>query len=116
VPSWWTVQDYAEVGHYVSNGWNYGTGYIEAGRTWRLDTISPKLTVFPYAVVGMDYDSSINHSIPVGMGVGISSRYWFRDGFYDSPKSYVDVSVQYRWRLTGDNRAGGVFFGTVLSY
>ncbi|WP_084170398.1 NfrA family protein [Paraburkholderia ferrariae] len=116
VPSWWTVQDYAEVGHYVSNGWNYGTGYIEAGRTWRLDTISPKLTVFPYAVVGMDYDSSIDHSIPVGMGVGISSRYWFRDGFYDSPKSYVDVSVQYRWRLTGDNRAGGVFFGTVLSY
>lgn len=116
VPSWWTVQDYGEVGHYVSNGWNYGTGYFEAGRTWRLDTISPKLTVFPYGVIGMDYDSSINHSIPVGIGVGVSSRYWFRDSFYDSPKSYVDVSVQYRWRITGDNRAGGVFFGAVLSY
>ncbi|RAR47955.1 Tfp pilus assembly protein PilF [Paraburkholderia unamae] len=116
VPSWWTVQDYGEVGHYVSNGWNYGTGYIEAGRTWRLDTISPKLTVFPYAVVGMDYDSSINHSVPVGMGVGVSTRYWFRDTFYDAPRSYVDVTVQYRWRLTGDDRAGGVFFGAVLSY
>lgn len=116
VPSWWTVQDYGEVGHYLSNGWNYGTGYIEAGRTWRLDTISPKLTVFPYAVAGMDYDSSINHSVPVGMGLGVSSRYWFRDSFYDSPRSYVDVSVQYRWRLTGDDRAGGVFFGAVLSY
>jgi len=116
VPSWWTVQDYGEVGHYVSNGWNYGTGYLEAGRTWRLDTISPKLTVFPYAVVGMDYDSSINHSVPVGMGVGISTRYWFRDSFYDAPRSYVDVAVQYRWRITGDDRAGGVFFGAVLSY
>jgi len=116
VPSWWTVQDYGEVGHYVSNGWNYGTGYLEAGRTWRLDTVSPKLTVFPYAVVGMDYDSSINHSVPVGMGVGISTRYWFRDSFYDAPRSYVDVAVQYRWRITGDDRAGGVFFGAVLSY
>jgi hypothetical protein len=116
VPSWWTVQDYGEVGHYVSNGWNYGTGYLEAGRTWRLDTISPKLTVFPYAVVGMDYDSSINHSVPVGMGIGISTRYWFRDSFYDAPRSYVDVAVQYRWRITGDDRAGGVFFGTVFYY
>ncbi|WP_321936044.1 NfrA family protein [Paraburkholderia sp. J8-2] len=116
VPSWWTVQDYGEVGHYVSNGWNYGTGYIEAGRTWRLDTISPKLTVFPYAVAGVDYDSSINHSVPVGMGVGVSTRYWFRDSFYDMPRSYVDVTVQYRWRISGDDRAGGVFFGAVLSY
>lgn len=116
VPSWWTVQDYGEVGHYVSNGWNYGTGYIEAGRTWRLDTISPKLTVFPYAVAGIDYDSSINHSVPVGMGVGVSTRYWFRDSFYDTPRSYVDVTVQYRWHITGDDRAGGVFFGAVLSY
>ncbi|WP_322045381.1 NfrA family protein [Paraburkholderia sp. J67] len=116
VPSWWTVQDYGEFGHYLSNGWNYATGYLEAGRTWRLDRISPKLTVFPYAVVGMDYDTSINHSVPVGMGIGVSSRYWFRDNFDDAPRSYVDVSVQYRWRLTGDDRAGGVFFGAVLSY
>ncbi len=116
VPSWWTVQDYGEVGHYVSNNWNYGTGYIEAGRTFRLDRISPKLTVFPYGVIGMDYDSSINHSVPVGIGVGMSTRFWFRDSFYDAPRSFVDVSVQYRWRITGDNRAGGVFFGTVLYY
>jgi hypothetical protein len=116
VPAWWTVQYYGEVGHYVSNGWNYGTGYIEAGRTWRLDSISPKLTVFPYAVAGIDYDSSINHSVPVGMGVGVSTRYWFRDSFYNAPRSFVDVTVQYRWHLSGDDRAGGVFFGAVLSY
>jgi tetratricopeptide (TPR) repeat protein len=116
VPSWWTVQDYAEVGHYVTNGWNYGTGYLEAGRTYRLDRISPKLTVFPYGVIGADYDSSIDHSVPFGAGVGVSARYWFRDSFYDSPRSYLDVSLQYRWRISGDSRGGGVFFGTVLSY
>ncbi|HTH62963.1 MAG TPA: bacteriophage N4 adsorption protein A [Paraburkholderia sp.] len=116
VPSWWTVQDYAEIGHYIEHGWTYGTGYVEAGRTYRVDRISPKLTVFPYGVVGADYDSSIDRSVPLGIGVGVSSRYWFRDSFYDSPRSYVDVSLQYRWRISGDSRAGGVFFSTVLSY
>jgi hypothetical protein len=110
------VQGYGEVGHYLSNGWTYATAYLEAGRTWRLDGISPKLTVFPYGVIGLDYDTGTNHSVPVGMGVGVSTRYWFRDSFYNSPRSFVDVSLQYRWRLAGDNRAGGVFFGAVLSY
>ena len=34
VPSWWTVQDYGEVGHYVSNGWNYATGWAGCGSRW----------------------------------------------------------------------------------
>ncbi|WP_322015248.1 bacteriophage N4 adsorption protein A [Paraburkholderia sp. J12] len=116
VPSWWTTQIYAETGHYLDSGETYGTTWIEAGRTYRMDRISPRWTVFPYLVAGADYDSSIDHSIPVGAGVGISTRYWFRDSKYDAPRSYVDVSVQYRWRLAGDERARGVFFGTVFSY
>ena len=49
-------------------------------------------------------------------GVGISTRYWFRDSKYDAPRSYVDLSVQYRLRITGDDRARGVFFGAIYSY
>ncbi|WP_052420855.1 bacteriophage N4 adsorption protein A [Paraburkholderia ferrariae] len=116
VPSWWTTQIYAETGRYLNSGETYGTTWIEAGRTYRMDRISPRWTVFPYLVAGADYDSSIDHSIPTGAGVGISTRYWFRDSKYDAPRSYVDVSVQYRWRLAGDSRARGVFFGTVFSY
>ncbi|MFM0267275.1 bacteriophage N4 adsorption protein A [Paraburkholderia sediminicola] len=116
VPSWWTAQVYAETGAYLNAGSVYATTNLELGRTFRMDRYSPKWTVFPYAVIGADYDSSVNHSIPLGAGVGISTRYWFRDSKYDAPRSYVDLSVQYRLKITGDERARGVFFGAIYSY
>jgi hypothetical protein len=115
-PSWWTAQMYAEGGCYLNAATCYATTNIEGGRTFRIDSISPKLTVFPYAVIGADYDSSIDHSIPAGAGVGVSARYWMRDSAYDTPRSYVDLSVQYRWHITGDDRSRGVFFGAIYSY
>lgn len=116
VPSWWTAQVYAETGAYLNAGSVYATTNLELGRTFRMDRYSPKWTVFPYAVIGADYDSSVDHSIPLGAGVGISTRYWFRDSKYDAPRSYVDLSVQYRLKITGDDRARGVFFGAIYSY
>ena len=115
-PSWWTAQMYAEGGCYLNAATCYATTNIEGGHTFRIDSISPKLTVFPYAVIGADYDSSIDHSIPAGAGVGVSARYWMRDSRYDEPRSYVDLSVQYRWHITGDDRSRGVFFGAIYSY
>ncbi|RFU48099.1 NfrA family protein [Paraburkholderia sp. DHOC27] len=116
VPSWWTAQIYGEGGYYLNRESSYGTGSIEMGRTYRLDRFSPRWTVFPYAVIGADYDSTVDHSIPLGAGVGVSTRYWFRDSKYDAPRSYVDLSVQYRWHLAGDDRSRGVFFGVIYSY
>ncbi|CAE6835143.1 NfrA family protein [Paraburkholderia haematera] len=116
VPSWWTAQIYAETGAYLNAGSVYATTNLEVGRTFRMDRYSPKWTVFPYAVIGADYDSSVDHSMPLGAGVGISTRYWFRDSKYDAPRSYVDLSVQYRLKITGDDRARGVFFGAIYSY
>ncbi|WP_025598372.1 NfrA family protein [Burkholderia sp. WSM2230] len=116
VPAWWTTRIYAETGTYLNAGSVYATTNVQMGRTFRMDSYSPKWTVFPYLVVGADYDSSINHSIPLGAGVGISTRYWFRDSQYDAPRSYVDLSVQYRLKISGDERARGVFFGAVFAY
>ncbi|MDR6410551.1 UNVERIFIED_ORG: Flp pilus assembly protein TadD [Burkholderia sp. 1595] len=116
VPSWWTAKLYAETGAYLNTGSVYATTNLQLGRTFRMDSYSPKWTVFPYAVIGADYDSSVNHSIPFGAGVGISTRYWFRDSQYDAPRSYVDLSVQYRLKIAGDERARGVFFGMIYSY
>ena len=115
-PSWWTVQMYAEGGCYLNAATCYATTNIEGGRSFRIDSISPKLTVFPYAVIGADYDSSIDHRIPAGAGVGVSTRYWMRDSAYDTPRSFVDLSVQYRWHITGDDRSRGLFFGAIYSY
>lgn len=116
VPSWWTVSAYAEGGHYVTRDSNYATALVEAGRTYRLDRISPRLTVFPYAVAGADYDSTINQTVPIGAGVGVSARYGFRDGKYDTLRSSVELSIQYRWKVTGDDRARGVFCSALFAY
>ncbi|BAN28067.1 NfrA family protein [Caballeronia insecticola] len=116
VPSWWTGTVYGEAGHYIENHSTYATANARLGRTYRVDALSPRLTVFPHAVVGMDYDSAVDHSVPVGVGAGVAARYWFRGGPYDAPRSFVDVTVQYRFRVAGDERAKGVFFGAVFSY
>ncbi|SPB15328.1 hypothetical protein NOV72_02554 [Caballeronia novacaledonica] len=116
VPNWWTGTVYGEAGHYIGNDSTYATANARLGRTYRVDSVSPRLTVFPHAVVGMDYDSAIDHSVPVGVGAGVAARYWFRGGPYDAPRSFVDVTVQYRFRVAGDDRARGVFFGAVFSY
>jgi len=116
VPSWWTLSAYAEGGHYIVHPSNYATAVIEAGRTYRIDRVSPGFTVFPYLVAGADYDTAIDRSIPVGTGVGVTAGYAFRDGHYDTRRSSVQLSVQYRWKVSGDERARGVFCSAVFSY
>ena len=116
VPSWWTLSAYAEGGHYISHASNYAAASVQAGRTYRVDRISPRLTVFPFAVAGADYDTTVDRSVPVGMGLGVSARYAFRDGKYDALRSSVELSIQYRWKVAGDDRARGVFCGAVFSY
>lgn len=116
VPSWWTGRFYAEAGRYLQACTNYATANAEFGRTYRIDRVSPRWTVFPYVVIGADYDSSVNGSVPIGAGVGVSTRYVFRENKYDAPRSYVDLSLQYRFKLAGDDRARGVFFNAIYSY
>lgn len=116
VPSWWTLSVYAEGGRYLTHESNYATALVEAGRSYRIDRVSPRLTVFPYAVLGADYDTSVDGSVPVGAGVGVTLRYGFRDGKYDTLRSSVQLSVQYRWKVTGDDRARGAFCSAVFSY
>jgi hypothetical protein len=115
-PSWWTGVAYAEAGRYLEHPSTYATANVRLGRTFRVDSVDPNLTVFPHLVVGADYDSAVDHSVPVGIGAGVATRWWFRGGPYDAPRSFVDLSVQYRFRVAGDARARGVFFGAVLAY
>lgn len=52
----------------------------------------------------------------MGAGVGTSLRYWFNEDKYTAPRSYWDVSLQYRGRISGDERAKGTFLRFTLSY
>lgn len=120
VPSWWTSQFYAEGGRYLQDKRNYFNSEWQVGRSIRMDRISPRLVVFPHAVLAVDYDSKMRSQVDAlgrektssdsagGAGVGVGARYWFRETRYKAPQSYIDFSVQYREKIFGDDRAQGV--------
>ena len=75
-----------------------------------------KTVLFPHAVAAAEYNSLLVDKLSVGAGPGVSLRHWFREDKYDAPRSYVDFSLQYRFRLSGDDRAKGLFLTSLLSY
>ncbi|MEN3930189.1 hypothetical protein WJT86_03830 [Microvirga sp. W0021] len=116
VPSWWMWQLYAEIGRYVQTNINIATLEARAGHSFRIDSISRNLVVTPFVAMGASYDSSLATQGALGAGPGLNIRYWFREDKYVAPMSYVDVNVQYRFKIAGDDRAKGVFAGITLAY
>ena len=118
VPDWWAGQVYAEAGRFIKLKQTYATFEAQAGRSFRLDQIHPKLVIFPHLVFGADRNTGYEKGKEnaVGAGVGTSLRYWFNEDKYTAPRSYWDVSLQYRGRISGDERAKGTFLRFTLSY
>jgi tetratricopeptide (TPR) repeat protein len=116
--SWLSTHVYAEAGHYFQHPQSYATLEGQLGRSYRLGASGSTLVLFPHVVMGADYDSSLieHDKKAIGSGVGTSMRYWFRQDYYDAPRSYADLSLQYRWRLAGDKRAEGWFIRFSVSY
>lgn len=116
VPEWWAWQVYGEVGYYVEEKQTVGTFEARAGRSYRLDGISDRAVLTPFVSIGGAYDSALATPETLGAGAGVNLRYWFRESPYTAPMSFIDMTVQYRGRLAGDERAEGVFAGITLSY
>lgn len=109
---------------------------LRVGRSFRIDALSPRLVLFPYAVVGGDFlkendrveaPALGNGSIALlgngsdwsmGAGAGVNFRYWFREDRYDAPRSYIDWATQYRFNMGGGSkdRSKGLFMTVTLSY
>ena len=119
VPSWNTFNMYAEVGRFIHRKQNYATFEAQAGRSFRMGGSDSRLVLFPHAVLGADYNSERTASgkqSSVGAGVGVSMRFWFREDRDHAPRSYLDLSLQYRARLAGDDRGKGVFLRAALVF
>ena len=119
VPSWNTFNMYAEVGRFIHRKQNYATFEAQAGRSFRMGGGDSRLVLFPHAVLGADYNSERTASgkqSSVGAGVGVSMRFWFREDRDHAPRSYLDLSLQYRARLAGDERGKGVFLRAALVF
>lgn len=119
VPDWTTVNVYAEAGRFFSQKQSYGTFEAQAGRSFRLGDADARTVLFPHAVLGWDYNSRPAPSgqrSAAGAGLGLALRHWFREDAYNAPRSYLDLSVQYRARLAGDERGRGWFVRAALHY
>lgn len=127
-PSWWTSQLFAEAGHYVNDSRNYFNSEWQGGRSYAIGGTGSRWVAFPHVVAAYDYDSKMisktgsngrddySSGHAAGVGVGNNVRYWFREDAYNAPRSYVDFSLQYRVKVSGDDRAKGVFARLTYSY
>lgn len=114
--SWWTTRVYAEAGRYFDNDINYGIANLMVGKSFLVGA-DGRTVLFPHAFVGAEYDSSLaGDKTAAGIGPGVSLRRWFREDVYNAPRSYWDLTLQYRARLTGDERMKGLFINGLLSY
>ena len=120
VPSWWTTRISAELGRYLKAEQSYALAEFQAGRSYRVGDSDAggdgRWVIFPHVSLAADYDGTAADKTAVGIGPGITARYWFREDTYHAPRSYIDWSMQYRARLGGAERGKGLFINTTLSY
>ena len=126
--SWWTSQLFAEAGHYIEDSRSYFNSEWQGGRSFAIGGAGSRWVTFPHVVAAFDYDSKMDSETgsdgradyssgtAAGIGLGNNVRYWFRENAYNAPRSYVDFSLQYRVKLSGDDRAKGVFGRLTYSY
>ncbi|HON29704.1 MAG TPA: tetratricopeptide repeat protein [Ottowia sp.] len=116
--SWFTTQVYAEAGRFLRAHRGYATFEADVGRSIRLKDIDARLVLFPHLVLAADHDSKLasGQRTASGAGVGLAARYWFNENRHQAPRSYVDVSLQYRARLGGGTRGKGVFLRITFNY
>ena len=84
------------------------------GQTFRAG--GSKLIVAPFLGAYLGYDSARSPATAAGVGPGVWLRKWLRDSPDAAPRSAVDLSVQYRFRLGGDRRASGLFLTFSATY
>ncbi|MBY4869067.1 bacteriophage N4 adsorption protein A [Burkholderia sp. Bp9017] len=113
-PSWRSWQAYVEGAYFIKAGRYIIYSELRYGHTWRLPMISDRLTVYPHVAVAGDHDNRQPDETAIGAGPGIQLRYWFREGRYSAPASYLDVTVQYRFPLTSAVRARGLVVRATL--
>ncbi|HEX2543792.1 MAG TPA: tetratricopeptide repeat protein [Ramlibacter sp.] len=114
--SWWTTRFYAEIGRYLENDINYGIANLMVGKSFLIGA-DGRTVLFPHGFVGVEYTSNDPVSkTSAGAGPGVSLRRWFREDVYNAPRSYWDLTLQYRARITGDDRMKGLFVNGLLSY
>lgn len=116
VPDWFTWQFNADVNHFIETSQFLTGAELRIGQSLRLDVISSRIVLFPHFVFVAQYNNLLAIPGTVGAGIGLTSRFWFREDIYTAPMSHLDLTLQYRFGLAGDKRVEGMFGQALVSY
>ena len=119
---WWSGNLYAEAGRYTELKQSYVVSEGQLGRSWRIDPENggwsgvSSAVLTPHFVLGADYNNGFAEARAIGAGVGLNLRLWLREDARSGPRSYADLTLQARRRLSGDDRAKGVVLRLSYNY
>ena len=116
VPSWFMWQIYGEADRYFETPQTLFSFEARSGRSYNVGEFADGLVLTPFVALGTGYDSLLKTSASLGAGPGVSARLWFNSDTYHAPRSYLDISVQYRVQLAGGSQARGVFANITLAF
>jgi bacteriophage N4 adsorption protein A len=87
----------------------------KAGYSFRSD--QGRLILAPFVGAVASYDSALSGSkTALSVGPGLWTRRWFREDAFKAPQSYIDLSLQYRARISGSRRGKGFFASFAITY
>jgi len=115
-PAWLMWNFYGEVVRYIVSAQTIANYEWRAGESFRIDGVADGLVLTPHVALGGRYDNVYGAPWALGIGPGIAGRLWFRGDDYHAPRSFVDVSVQYRFHLAGGQNARGLFAQISIAY
>jgi tetratricopeptide (TPR) repeat protein len=113
---WWTTRLYTEGGRYLEAKQTYALTHGEVGRSRLMGGRDGRWVLFPHVSAAADYDSTAVQENSAGIGPGVNLSRWFREDPEHAPRSYFELSLQYRFRLVGAQRAKGVFLTLTMTY
>ena len=113
---WWTARLYTEAGRYLEAKQTYALTHGEVGRSRLMGGRDGRWVLFPHVSAAADYDSTAVQENSAGIGPGVNLSRWFREDPEHAPRSYFELSLQYRFRLVGAQRAKGVFLTLAMTY
>jgi hypothetical protein len=101
------AQVYVDVAHLFGADTTFAVADVRYGRAFQPG--GGNLIVAPFVGANLSYDSGLSTKAILGAGPGMWLRLWTREDTYRAPRSYIDLALQYRVRLAGDDRGEGLY-------
>jgi hypothetical protein len=113
--SWLTWQLYTETAYFVEAERLIQPFDARLGFSWKVPPWHGAVLT-PFVGLAGEYDSEQSPRTAAGIGPGVMLRTWFRETPHRAFSSYVDFSLQYRFRVTDAQRGGGLFGLLAVSF